>query len=309
MMDSFEARLSQAKAREEAAFFENAARRETCKDRGALKAALERGLFTSKARSKLLNRLLEVPSSDQISQSQGMAFKVWEIAASIIDEVLSKGDDAFSQFPLLAGTALLIAFKVLQIDEIEGQEPFQTTENFALFGIHTVLELMEKPYVKEQAEQVQKMELFIMSNISWRVQTITCSEVAVYYLRKFWMECLKKPAGNFPKEKLQGMIQEFVKRGQLLDDCYHSTHAEMALCSVAATLGILLPAEGFKFIAWAQEFLTIDLVLPSNLEPHRDSKTSHSDTPRPSIPRPRPQGSHSSQFKGKLGCSIGKPGS
>lgn len=111
-MEAFEQKVMRVKKWETGFNFGLIARLLADNDRSCLLLILGDGPVNKDLRRLLLWQLLEVPSFNQISQKHGMHFKVWEIAVSIIDKVLSKTQVRKDCFTLLTLTALLIAFKV-----------------------------------------------------------------------------------------------------------------------------------------------------------------------------------------------------
>lgn len=108
---------------------------------------------------------------------------------------------------------------------------------------------------------VQKMENFIMNALDWRVQTMTPSEVSMYYLRKYLKEQLNKRVEAFPIEELKKMIDGITKKGLLDDSCLYCTYSEIAIGAIGIIFQVLnLPYEGAKFLCWALEILPLNLV-------------------------------------------------
>lgn len=108
---------------------------------------------------------------------------------------------------------------------------------------------------------VQKMENFIMTALDWRVQTITSSEVSMFFLRKFWREQLNKGVEAFPFKNLNEIINEFTKRGLLFYSCLNCTYSEIAIGAVGVIFQVLnLHTEGTNFINWALQALPLNLV-------------------------------------------------
>lgn len=111
------------------------------------------------------------------------------------------------------------------------------------------------------SQQVREMELLIMSRLNWQVQTVTASEVSLYFLRKYWVEVLQKPEEAFPQIVLLDMIRYFARTGLLLDSCLDSTYAEISIASVGLVFNITkLPEEAAHFITWVNSYLDSDMV-------------------------------------------------
>ena len=100
-----------------------------------------------------------------------------------------------------------------------------------------------------------------MKTLDWRVQTITPSEVSVYFLRQFWREHLNKRVEVFPIDQLQDMINNFTKKGLLFNSCLHCTYSEIAIGAVGVIFQVLdLKCEGISFISWALDIIPLNLV-------------------------------------------------
>lgn len=170
---------------------------------------------------------------------------------------MSKNQIKLSEFTLLSATALLVAFKVRALDQVEGHPPSFSLETRVHYGISTLKEIVSKPVT---LEEIQSMELFIMKELDWKVSTHTSSEVAFYSTRKFWTECLKKSPESFPEGELLPTVQQFVKIGLLHQECYFYSYGEIAVASIVATFELALFQEGIKFLAWIKEFMPVEVV-------------------------------------------------
>lgn len=108
------------------------------------------------------------------------------------------------------------------------------------------------------------MELSIMTCLEWQVQTVSASEIALYFLQKFWNDCLHKreQGKSFPMTTaLQEMIQEFIKQGFLQDSCLTSTIAEISVSAVGLVFQSLsLQNDGICFVAWTLNYMPLNLV-------------------------------------------------